>query len=285
MQSKISTKIWVYLKIVLGAAIFAGGFRFFLYPNDIVPGGITGISMIINSLTGLPVGMLTIVINIPIFIIAWRILGRRFVLGSMIGMALSSILVDIFGFFSPVFTGEPLLGCIFGGALSGFGLGLVFSAGASTGGADVIAKLLHRKLAHFNMGQLILAIDVVVITIAAVTFRSLEPAMYAGIALFISSKMIDFVLYGFDYAKVAYIISNRHETLSDEIAQRLGRGVTLLYGKGAYTGNDKMVIMCAIKRNQIVDLKKAVTRVDENAFIIITESREVFGSGFSDIED
>lgn len=285
MKNKKLALIWMYGKIILGSASFAAGFQFFLYPNDIVPGGITGVSMIINQLTGFPVGVLTIILNIPIFILAWRVLGRSFVVGSLAGMGLSSVLVDVFGLLPQIFTGEPLLGTIFGGALSGLGLGLVFSAGASTGGSDVIAKLLRRKLTHLNMGQLVLMVDFVVITAAAIVFRSLEPAMYAIISLFISSKMIDFVLYGFDYAKVAYIISDRHETLCDEISARLDRGVTLLYGKGAYTGTDKMVLMCAIKRNQIVELKKAVMKVDENAFIIITDSREVFGSGFSDIDD
>ena len=163
----------------------------------------------------------------------------------------------------------------------GAGLGLVFSAGASTGGSDIIARLLAIKLPHLNLGQLLMLVDFFVVIISAAVFGSYESALYALIAIFLSSKVIDIILYGFNYAKVAYIISDNPAEMGQKITDKLGRGATVLYGRGAYSGKDKEIIMCAIKRQQIVDLKRTVQEVDEGAFLIISEAREVFGLGFS----
>ena len=273
------------LKILFGSVIYAAGFRLFLYPNEIVPGGLTGIGMIFNHLINVPVGVAVIILNVPIFAIAWRVIGRWFFIGSLAGAVLSSVAIDVIGLLSEGVTREPLLGSVYGGLVCGLGLGLVFLAGASTGGSDVLAKLLKRKYDYMNLGRVMLMVDFAVIALGALVLRSYDSAMYAVISVFISSKIIDGVLYGFEFSKVCYIVSNREPELSRAISERLGRGATLLYGRGAYTGREKMVLMCAIKRQQIVDLKKIVGEIDENAFIIISEAREVLGYGFTREEE
>ena len=278
------TLLWTYLKILLGAALYAAGFQFFLYPNAIVSGGITGISMILNYLTQLPVGITAIVLNIPIFILGLIFIGGRFILRSLWGMLVSYAAIDLFALIPLDITQNPLLGAIFGGVLSGAGLGIVFSAGASTGGMDIVAKLVRRKLAYINMGQVMLGLDFAVILVFSLLFQKLEAGLYAIIAIYLSSKMVDVLLYGTKYAKAAYIVSEKSQEISQRITKELGRGATLLSGRGAFTGDEKSVIFCAIKNRQIVELKRLVKDCDEQAFMIILEAREVLGHGFELID-
>ncbi len=278
------TLLWTYLKILLGAALYAAGFQFFLYPNAIVSGGITGISMILNYLTQIPVGITAIVLNIPIFILGLIFIGGRFILRSLWGMLVSYVAIDLFALIPLDITQNPLLGAIFGGVLSGVGLGIVFSAGASTGGMDIVAKLVRRKLAYINMGQVMLGLDFAVILVFSLLFQRLEAGLYAIIAIYLSSKMVDVLLYGTKYAKAAYIVSEKSQEISQRITKELGRGATLLSGRGAFTGDEKSVIFCAIKNRQIVELKRLVKDCDEQAFMIILEAREVLGHGFELID-
>lgn len=277
--------ILAYVKIVTGAALYAVGFQFFLYPNSIIVGGVTGIAMIINYLTELPVGVLTIVINIPLFAVSWKKFGLSFMARSLVGMLLSSALVDVFAMIPVNITQQPLLAAIFGGLIKGLGLGLIASANGTTGGIDIVAKFLRVKYQHINFGTLIMLLDIVVILLFAVIFGKYESAMYAIIAMFIVSKVIDFVLYGAINSKVCYIISDASEEIQRAITERLKRGVTILNGEGAYSGNEKDVILCVIKQQQIVDLRKIIKEFDEGAFVIISDSREVFGNGFLSIND
>ena len=270
------TLLWTYLKILLGAALYAAGFQFFLYPNAIVSGGITGISMILNYLTQIPVGITAIVLNIPIFILGLIFIGGRFILRSLWGMLVSYVAIDLFALIPLDITQNPLLGAIFGGVLSGVGLGIVFSAGASTGGMDIVAKLVRRKLAYINMGQVMLGLDFAVILVFSLLFQRLEAGLYAIIAIYLSSKMVDVLLYGTKYAKAAYIVSEKSQEISQRITKELGRG--------AFTGDEKSVIFCAIKNRQIVELKRLVKDCDEQAFMIILEAREVLGHGFELID-
>ena len=287
MQQNKSLRDWavMYLKIVIGAAFYAAGFQFFLYPNAITTGGVTGIAMIVNYLTGLPVGVLTIVMNVPLFIYSWKKFGLHFILASLVGTVLSSVFVDIFAMTSIEVTHEPLLGAIYGGIIKGFGLGVVYHTGATTGGVDIPAKFLRRKYQHINFSTFILAMDVVIITAFAVIFKRYDSAMYAIICMFIASKVIDLVLYGAINSKVCYIITDKSDEIKDGLVNRLHRGVTFLHGKGAWSGEEKDVILCVIRQNQIVELKHLVRELDERAFVIVSDSREVFGNGFSYIGD
>ena len=269
------------ITIIIGAFIYAMGFQFFIYPNAIIPGGVTGISVILNRFTNLPIGTTAFVLNIPIFIVAWRRIGGQFIFGSVIGMAVSNFAIDLLSLTGFSATHNPLLGAIFGGITVGLGLGLVFSTGASTGGVDVVATLLRLKYEYMNLGHLVLILDAVIIFSGAVVFRSFDSAMYAIIGVFISSKVMDGVLYGFFFSKVCFIVSDESEQISHAITETLDRGVTFIYGRGAYSGKDKSIIMCAIKRQQIVSLKNIVYSIDSTAFMIVTEAREILGSGFT----
>lgn len=283
----INTKdyVWQYVLIIIGSALFAAGFQFFLYPNSIIVGGVSGIAMIVNYLTDLPVGVMNIVLNIPLFIIAWRQFGTKFVIGSFVGMMLSSVFVDLFALVSYSPTNDMLLACIIGGAIKGLGMGIIYYAGATTGGTDIIAKFVRLKYPYINFGTLILLTDAIIILAFAIIFHKVEGAMYAVIAMFVVSRVIDLVLYGVDNSNVCYIISEKSEQLVNDITDSLHRGVTILEGEGAYSHQNKQVLLCVVKRTQVSDIRKIIKNVDENAFFIITDAKNVFGKGFGDISD
>ena len=274
-----------YALVALGSALFAAGFQFFLYPNSIIVGGVSGIAMIINYLVGLPVGIMTIVLNIPLFIIAWKHFGGKFIISSLVGMLLSSVLVDVLAVIDYSPTDDMLLACLIGGAIKGLGLGLIYYAGATTGGTDIIAKFVRLRFPYINFGTIVLLTDAVIIIAFAMIFDRVEAAMYAVIAMFVVSKVIDLVLYGIDNSSVCYIISENSEQLVKDITDKLHRGVTILSGEGAYSHKDKQVLLCVIKRTQIADIRKIIRNIDENAFFIVSDAKNVFGKGFGDISD
>lgn len=268
------------LFITLGAAVHALAFNWCYSPNSIAFGGITGVAQIINALLPwAPVGVLAIVLNIPLFLLGWKLIGGKLLVGTLYAMLASSVFIDLLSLFQwqPM---EPVLACIFGGVLLGVSLGLVFQQGATTGGTDLMARLLKLKLAWLPMGRLVLAIDLAVIVATAIVFGSLESALYGLVGLYISSIVMDGMLYGTDSAKVAYIISDRDGEIAAAIVHDLDRGLTFLQGEGGYSGETKRVIMCAIKQRQIVQLKRLVKELDPTAFVIVCDAHEVLGDGF-----
>ena len=273
------------LLVLIGAAGYAAGFQFFMYPNDIVTGGVTGISMIVNYLTGIPVGVMIVALNIPLFLFSWRKFGTRFLVASLTGMLGSSIFVELFSVLQKAYpieiTSNPLLAAIYGGVIYGIGLGIVYHANGTTGGTDIIAKFLRHRFQHINFSTFILASDVTVVVIFAIIFGLYERSMYAIIAMFIGSRAIDLVLYGAINSKVCYIITDEPEKVKNALIEKLDRGVTFLHGKGGYSGAEKEIVLCVIKQAQIVTLKRLVKDIDEHAFMIVSDSREVFGEGFS----
>ena len=275
-----------YLAIVFGSAVYAIGFQFFMYPNSIVSGGIVGIAMLINHFTRFPVGVMTIIFNIPLFIVAWRHFGLDFLVGSLVGMAVSSAFVDIFAVTGIVLTHDAMLASIIGGVIKGAGLGAVYYVGATTGGMDIVAKMIRMKFPHLNFGTIILVLDAVIIAAYAVILGKYESAMYSVIAMFVVSKVIDLALYGIDNSLICYIISeNSEELIRDIISGHIRRGVTVLEGQGAYSHNTKHVIMCVIKRTQIAELRRIVNNVDERAFFVVSDAKNVFGNGFENISE
>ena len=275
-----------YLAIVFGSAVYAIGFQFFMYPNSIVSGGIVGIAMLINHFTRFPVGVMTIIFNIPLFIVAWRHFGLDFLVGSLVGMAVSSAFVDIFAVTGIVLTHDAMLASIIGGVIKGAGLGAVYYVGATTGGMDIVAKMIRMKFPHLNFGTIILVLDAVIIAAYAVILGKYESAMYSVIAMFVVSKVIDLALYGIDNSLICYIISeNSEELIRDIISGHIRRGVTVLEGQGAYSHNTKHVIMCVIKRTQIAELRRIVKNVDERAFFVFSDAKNVFGNGFENISE
>ena len=274
------------LMIVIGSAIYAIGFQFFLYPNDIVSGGVVGVAMIINAMTGLPVGMMTILMNIPLFLLAWRHFGLDFLIGSMAGMGISSAFVYLFALSGVVLTNDPMLACIIGGVVKGAGLGIIYYVGATTGGVDILAKMFRQKYPQINFGTMILIMDVVIITAYALIFKRHESAMYSVVAMFVVSKVVDLALYGLDNSSMCFIISEKSEELTQTIISgTMHRGVTILEGQGAYSHQQKHVIMCVIKRTQFGELRRVVRSVDENAFFVVTDAKNVFGKGFDSISE
>ena len=285
-EDRIAHVLLKYLVITLGAVIYAVGFQFFLYPNNITSGGVVGTSMIINQLTGMPVGVMTILLNIPLFIIAWRHFGLDFLIGSLVGMGLSSVLVDVFAGLDLSFTDDPMLAAVIGGAVKGMGLGMIYYVGGTTGGIDIVVKILRKKLASVNFGTIMLSLDTIIIAIYAMVLGRYESAMYSLIAMYVTTKVVDLVLYGIDNACLCYIISDSTEEITREIVSGpLHRGVTLLEGRGAYSGAHRDVMMCVIKRQQIGQLKRLVRNVDEKAFFIVTNAKNVFGNGFESFSE
>lgn len=271
---------------IAGAAIYAVGFQFFLYPNSVVSGGVVGISMLVNHFTGWPVGVLTIMFNIPLFAIAWRHFGLDFIISSAIGMLACSGFVDIFAMADIALTNDPMLASIIGGVIKGVGLGMIYYVGATAGGIDIVAKMLRRKFPFINYGTLVMCIDAVIVISYALILQRYESAMYAVIAMFVVTKMIDLALYGFDNSSLCYIISDKCADMAKIIISgQIRRGVTILEGEGAYSHKKKQVIMCVIKRTQIGELKRIVKSVDDCAFVIVSDAKNVFGNGFESISE
>ena len=271
------------LMVVLGSALFALGFDLFLEPAGINCGGVSGIAMLIVYATKskwLTVGILSAVINIPLFFFGYRQIGKYFFFGSMLGMAVSSVCFDLFARILPIPVVDPLVACIFGGIMIGGGLGIVFIGGASTGGVDIVARLLKLKFRNFPIGQILLAMDLCTAVATGIVYREFNNTLYSAITLFLSSVVLDKVVYGLDYAKVALIISDKYEEIAVAIDSQLDRGVTLLQGQGFYKRSDKYVLLSAVKRKQLAQLKELVMTIDPNAFIILQDAHQVLGDGF-----
>ena len=269
------------LLITLAALIYALSFVWCFDPNGIAFGGITGLAQIVNRLfPAAPVGVTVIVLNIPLFILGWKLIGGKLLVSSLYAMFISSVFIDLL---TPLYDWqpmEPLLACIFGGLLMGASLGVVFLQGATTGGTDLAARLLKLKFKWLPMGKLLMGVDLAVIVLVALFFRNLNTALYGLVALYISTLAMDGILYGLDNAKAAYIISDHNDEISSAIVQDLDRGVTILHGQGAYTGAEKQVLMCAFKQREIAAIKAAVKDIDPDAFLIVCNAHEVLGDGF-----
>lgn len=269
------------LYIIIGSIICALSYAVFLIPHQIVPGGVTGIAMLLHFLYHTPVGVAAIILNIPLFLIALKVLGLRFGFKSVIAIFVTNILIDFFIYTLKITTPTDniILGALYGGLLLGFGLGLVFRGGASTGGTDIVGQILTRHT-NLSVGMWIMIVDFVVITLAGVTTGSFELALLGYLALFLSSKVIDMVLEGMDYARAAFIISAKHEKLTDEIYEKMKRGVTILDGYSPYTKEKKPVIMCVITKKETHSFKSLIKGIDDKAFVILTDVFEVLGHGF-----
>lgn len=264
----------------VGCALFGLAFDMFLAPNQINVGGVSGIGQLITHLTGFgSVALWSLLINIPLFLISIKGVGRSFFFGSLLGMLLSNLFLTLFQCI-PTPETEPLLASLYGGLISGAGLGLVFIAGASTGGIDIVARLLRPKFPNFPIGRIMLAIDIVTVSLTGVVFRDINKALYSAVTLYVCSLALDGVVYGLDYSTVALVISSKPSEISQAICDKLDRGVTLLKGQGYYSGADKQVVLSAIKKRQAAELKQIVTDIDPAAFIILQEAHQVLGDGF-----
>ena len=263
-----------------GCALFGLGFSLFLVPQGLNAGGLTGLAMVLVHLSDLgTVGMVSAIMNIPLFIIAgWKI-GKKFFIGSLAGMAFSSLFIDLFAML-PAPQLEPLVSALYGGAVCGLGLGFVFAAGFSTGGSDIIVRLLKRRWRNVPIGVINMVFDTCVAVLTGIVYRDVAAALYSGVAIFVTGKVIDIVVYRFDYSKVALIITGHYEQVVDVISQKLDRGATYLHGEGSYSHKQTKVVLTAIKRQQLAELKELVVEIDPDAFIIVQEAHQVLGDGF-----
>lgn len=263
-----------------GCALFGLGFSLFLVPQGLNAGGLTGLAMVLVHLSDLgTVGMVSAIMNIPLFIIAgWKI-GKKFFIGSLAGMAFSSLFIDLFAML-PTPQLEPLVSALYGGAVCGLGLGFVFAAGFSTGGSDIIVRLLKRRWRNVPIGVINMVFDTCVAVLTGIVYRDVAAALYSGVAIFVTGKVIDIVVYRFDYSKVALIITGHYEQVVDVISQKLDRGATYLHGEGSYSHKQTKVVLTAIKRQQLAELKELVVEIDPDAFIIVQEAHQVLGDGF-----
>jgi len=269
-----------YIFFLSGSAFFAFGFSFFIAPNNISPGGLTGIAAIINYALSLPTGAVLFCLNIPVLILGFKKLGGVFVIKTLFVTALTSILIDLFSYILPGFDGDRLLAAIFGGALSGFGLALVMLRGGTTGGVDVIALVLKQKFPYISIGRLVLILDSIVITLAAICYKEIESALFAVVAIFISGKVLDTMLYGADKGRLIFIVTNKGTDVAKAIFDNLNRGVTVLPSYGGFRRESSETLLCALRYNEVDLAIKTVRAADSNAFTVITITGGIFGRGF-----
>lgn len=267
-----------YGQILLGCVVGGAAYPAFLTCNNIAPGGLTGVAMVLNYLFQTPVGITSMLMNVPLFMIGWKAMGKEFVFRSLIATILFSLMIDLIQI--PPVTTDPLLGTLFGGVLLGAGLGLILRGGATTGGTDMAARMVHRKIPHITVGAFLMMIDFCVVIMAAVTMGANE-ALYALICIFVSSKVLDVVLTGMTSNKACFIMTSQHEAITQKILHDMERGVTHLSAKGAYTGQERPVILCVVSRMEVARIKDIVREADEKAFMFITEAHEALGEGFS----
>lgn len=273
------------LKIIAGAFLAAVSFRYLKFPNDIVSGGVTGIAQILNRLFDTPVGLVGTLINIPLFIWAHKGIGHRFTLLTLLSVLVFNGFVDLFEYWPFSITTDPMLAAVYGGILAGLGWGLIYSTGSSGGGVDIPARFLRRRYPHINYNTLIMGIDSVVVIVYAFIFKNFECCMYTLVCSYISSKVEGLVLYGPVNSRQCFIISDKSDELRVAITNQLGRGCTMLQGKGAWSGQDKQVIMCVVKPVQVTRLRQVVNSIDAHAFLVVNDARAVYGNGFEDIKN
>ena len=269
-----------WLQIVIGCAIGAAAYPTFLDPGKIAPGGLTGVAMIIKHLWGWDIGITSLILNVPLFIIGYKAMGRVFAFRSLVATILFSLMIDFLPLEEiPV---EPILGTIYGGILLGIGLGFILRGGATTGGTDMAARMVHKYLPFLSVGMFLFLIDCVVV-IAAWIFIGSSEALYALICIFVSGKAVDMVMLGLSSNKACFVISDKWERVSQRLLTEMERGVTQLSARGAYTGTERPVVLCVLPPQEVARLKEIVRQEDEKAFMFITEAHEALGEGFSSL--
>ncbi len=288
MKDRGFTILIEYIGIVLGCALTALGLVLFLAPNTIAPGGVTGLSVVIQEVFNIPIDATNLIINIPLFIIGLFVLGSTFgvktIFATVTLSALIRLFIIIFGD-SYVLTGDLLLSAIYGGVIVGAGIGFVFRSGGTTGGTDVAGAIINKHFPHFSVAKSMMILDLVIVIIAGIIVKNIEISLYSVVALYIIVHMADFVIEGLNYSKAFYIISNYPDEIGRKINLELDRGVTILEGRGFYTGEQKDVLLCVVNRAQVAKLKKLVHEIDDDAFIMVTTIHEVLGEGFKQIEN
>ncbi len=272
--------------LLIGSLIYGIGTYMFVVPANIAPGGASGIALMVNFVTGLPVGILTLVLNVPLLVLAWFYLSRKFAVSTAITTAVCSFVLDfIVPLFVPVYAGDRLLCSLYGGVLVGAGMALIFIAGSTTGGTDILGYILQKKRPHMSIGRALMIVDGVILAVSIFVFGNIEAALFGLISLYVQTKVIDAIIYGGEVGSMATIITSNPDGITEKVISELDRTATLLPAKGAYSRKDTNVLLCTVRKSQFSLLKKIVYEADPNAFVMVTETSEVFGLGFKDFTE
>ena len=281
MKNKIYNSIIEIIETLLGAFIMAIAVSLFLLPNELSSGGFSGIATILYYLFNFPVGTTIIILNVPLFIFATLKIGKRFLLKSLLGTISLSVFIDILEKLTPI-THDKILACVYGGILTGLGTALILRAHSSTGGSDLAGNIIKEYKPMARTGNLIMIIDAIIVVLNVIFLKKVEIALYSAITIYLMGKVIDIIFEGIYFTKLVFIISDKSDKISKSIRNEVKRGVTGIYGQGMYTNKNKLVLMCAIGRRELAELKSSIKEIDPNAFLIITNSREVLGTGFKE---
>ncbi len=276
---RVRDAVRVYLMITIGTLIYSTGISLLLDPNNLAPGGVSGISIMLSRFTPITTGTWILIINIPLLAVGWWKLGRKFIIKTIYATIMTSLFTNLLGSVTPV-TNDLICAVVLGGIAVGTGIGFVFRAGGTTGGMDIIVKLLRLKYPYLKSGSIFLVLDMVVVIVSGFVFQNLTLAVYAGIVIALDAKVMDVILYGQDEARLIYIISDKHAQIAGRLMAELDIGVTYLEGEGAYTEKDKKIILCASRKQRSPEVINIVKEEDERAFLIVSSANEIFGEGY-----
>lgn len=274
------------LLLLVGALIYSVGTHCFVTPANVAPGGGVGIALLVNYITGLPVGALTMLINLPLLVLAWIYLSRRFAVRTAIATVICSIILDmIIAPIMPVYAGDRLLSSLYGGILIGVGMAFVFLSGSTTGGSDIVGYLLQKKYPHMSIGRALLIIDGIILMLSIAVFGNLDAALFGLICLYAQTKVIDMIIYGSDAGSYVSVITKNPKKIAEGIIAELDRTATVIPAKGAYSGADTTILLCTVRKSEFSRLKRIIGECDKDAFTIVTETTDVFGLGFKGLSD
>ncbi|MBR3963110.1 MAG: YitT family protein [Oscillospiraceae bacterium] len=267
---------------ILGSLVFALGVNVFTTPNEIAPGGVTGIATVLHSITNLQMGTLTFLLNVPLVILGLLVIGKRFTLSTFRTLIILSLITNFTEAFLPVYTENALVASIFGGAAIGIGMGIIFLRGSTTGGTDILGRVLLRYFQHIPLGKILLAIDFVIVTFAGIYYGTLDAALYALVSVYVTERAMDSVLYGFNETRIAHVVTEHPTEVAKRVMDETERGITYLHGEGGFQRDEKLVIMCAMPSRQFAKFKRIVLEVDHAAFIMVAPASNVIGEGFKE---
>ena len=279
MKNKIKNWTIDIIGIAVGSMIMAFGISLFLLPNKLSSGGFAGLATIVYYLFKVPMGTTNLILNIPLFIIAWYKIGKKFFIKSIIGTIGLSFFMDFFDKFNSL-TEDRFLSCIYGGIIVGLGMAIIFKFNSSTGGTDLISNIAKEFNSNLRLSEVVVIIDIIVVALNMIVFKEIEIGLYSAITIYLIGKIIDILFEGIYFTKLIYIVSDKNEEIAKSIGDEIRRGTTGLYGKGMYTNKEKLILICAAARRDVVKVKTAAKKIDPQAFIVISNSREVFGMGF-----
>ena len=279
MAKTIKKYIWDFVQIIIGTGIMSVAVALILLPNQLSSGGFSGIATIIYYLLKLPIGTVILVLNIPLFILAFFKIGKEFFAKAIIGTVSLSVMLDILEQFPPL-TEDKFLACIYGGIIIGIGTAIILRTRASTGGTELLTNIITIYKPTIKLSTVLVILDIIVVSLNVIFFKRLEIGLYSAITIYISGKMLDIFFEGINFTKVIFIVSNKHEEIAKKIGEDVERGVTGLYGRGMYTGSDKTILFCVTSRREVIKIRSIIKEIDKEAFLVISNAREAFGQGF-----